>query len=62
MTREQRLDAMRAGQEAGRSGASILTCPYSTQGTPTERALAGAWVREYLRAKPANEAAVSYDG
>jgi ribosome modulation factor len=57
----ERLEAMAAGRAAGLGGEPVLTCPY-TQDTPDERALASAWVRAYLDAKPAARAAVSYDG
>jgi hypothetical protein len=58
----QRQAAMAAGRFAGERQQPITTCPYPVGGTPTQRALANVWMREYLRANPEAAQAVSTDG
>lgn len=50
---------MAAGRFAGERGKPVTDCPYEVAGTPVQRALANAWMREYLRANP--DAADSVD-
>jgi len=57
----QRLQAMRAGDHAGRAGLPASGCPYD-QGTDDGRALASAWVRAWQRAQADGTVPdVSYD-
>jgi hypothetical protein len=60
MTRVERLNAMRAGDHAGRTGLAPSTCPYRLN-TPDGKALASAWVRAYHEALPVGPPHVSYD-
>ena len=62
MSRRERLTAMATGRQAGDDGKPVTDCPYRTD-TPKGRALAAAWVREWLRARRQHRPpAVSYDG
>jgi ribosome modulation factor len=46
LTRLDRLNAMRAGSHAGRTGQPVSMCPYG-QASDRDRALAQAWVRAW---------------
>jgi ribosome modulation factor len=48
-TRQEIVDAMNAGREAGRRGDRVTTCPY-----PATSLLRRAWFRGYAQAKPAS--------
>lgn len=58
----ERQAAMAAGRFAGERQQPVTVCPYPVGGTPKQRALANAWMREYLRANPKAADAVSIDG
>jgi len=55
-----RQAAMAAGRFAGHRDRPVTDCPYKVDGTPVEQALAGAWMREYLRARPTDAKTVDY--
>lgn len=61
MTREQRLQAMRAGRYAGLKRLPVTVCPYG-QSTPDGRALASAWVREWTRHNPDAAQKIDFTG
>lgn len=53
MNETLRQAAIVAGKHAGRTGQPVTACPYDPGSSdPVQRALAGAWVREYLRNRP----------
>jgi len=52
LTDATRNAAIAAGRFAGERKRPVTDCPYPVAGTPVQRALANAWVREYLRANP----------
>lgn len=54
MNETLRQAAMAAGGHAGRAGLPVTACPYDPNGDSAQRVLAGAWVREYLRNRPAD--------
>lgn len=59
LSEPQRQAAMTAGRFAGERNRPVTDCPYDMNATPVQRALANAWMREYLRANP--DAADSVD-
>jgi hypothetical protein len=56
-----RQAAMAAGRFAAEHGHPATDCPHPVDGHPHDRALANAWMREYLRHHPdAADKAVNY--